>query len=988
MSRAGHEEDIPGGWAGELVHLFRRLMMTSGADPVTGKPPSLREIARRAGYAPSHVRNIINGKGRPSLDAVLAVAGALNAPAEDLQKASYYADQLQQSPRTESTNARRATRRSAIGPRKAEALLNWSQVAGGASGPLIGRDTEIERLGTWLLEASQGRGRFVMIEGEPGIGKSSLMRGAALEGVQRGCHVIWATCDELSQAFSLLPLVDAFDRQAPAPADGYPSAAEILRSGSAPGDQIDLARRATERLLVLTGQLCATTTVLLAVDDVQWADHATVAALARLARLAERSPLLVMTAVRPIPRRQDLEALRDLTRRGTLITLTGLSGAHVAELIHTIAAAVPGPKLLQLADGAGGNPLYLTELVDELARGQQLAVKSGIAEVTGTRASSSLSTVIAARIHFVSTPTREMLRTAALLGTNFSVPELSVASGYRAGQLLPRLDEAFAAGIIRDDELNLAFRHPLIRNALYDEMPPAVRNAWHLECARALADLGSPISQVARQLLPACDGGIPANAWATNWLANEGPQLVGQAPDAAVRLLRWVLTGISTTATNAPIPYDLLTCRLADALFRTGDSAGAMEVATGALAHVTDPDLMVDLHWTLTQCRALSGQSDNLVATLESALRSPGLGAQHRARLHVLIARTQRSLGHLEAAGQTAAVALDEANVAGDRWAAAWSMAVLFIVHVMRGEPAKATGLFEQASTTAEGDPTLGDLQLVLRINRAVGLGDLDRHLDAIHAARHAYKIAAGMGNIMRLRQAESVIIELHFEAGRWDEALAELAQASNSPSDPVSDSCNQGSAAVIQLHRDNEAAELHLLNAERAAQHVHHRTIVPLALARSLAHERARGLPAALAVLTDELVSEDKTGTVKLLADATRLATAVGDLDTARDLATQADSFGEDLDTAYRKAVSRHCRGLLNHDPALLAEAADLYRRAGRPLPQAQALEAAGVALADQGDTIRATNAFNAALSAYTLLAAAWDAGRTRQRLSQVESR
>jgi Helix-turn-helix len=90
MSRAGYEEDVPGGWAGELVHLFKRLMMTSGADPVTGKPPSLREIARRAGYAPSHVRNIINGKGRPSLDAVLAVARAMNATAEDVRLASFY----------------------------------------------------------------------------------------------------------------------------------------------------------------------------------------------------------------------------------------------------------------------------------------------------------------------------------------------------------------------------------------------------------------------------------------------------------------------------------------------------------------------------------------------------------------------------------------------------------------------------------------------------------------------------------------------------------------------------------------------------------------------------------------------------------------------------------------------------------------------------------------------------------------------------------
>jgi tetratricopeptide (TPR) repeat protein/transcriptional regulator with XRE-family HTH domain len=988
MSRAGYEEDVPGGWAGELVHLFKRLMMTSGADPVTGKPPSLREIARRAGYAPSHVRNIINGKGRPSLDAVLAVARAMNATAEDVRLASFYAGHLQQSPRTASADTGRAARGSVIGASKAKALLNWSQVASVASGPLIGRDAEIERLYMWLLGASQGRGRFVMIEGEPGIGKSSLMRDVAWEGAQRGCHVIWATCDELSQAFSLLPLVDAFDRQAPAPSDGYPSAAEILRSGSAPGDQTDVTRRATERLLVLIDQLCATTTVLLAVDDLQWADHATLVALARLARMAERSPLLVMNAVRPIPRRYDLDALRDLAKPETLMALRGLTGANVVELITAMTGGVPGPQLLRLTDRASGNPLYLTELIDKLARGHRLAVESGATEVVRAHASDSPSSAIADRLRFVSAPTREMLRMAALLGTDFSVSELSMVIGQRVGQLLSALDEALAAGILQANGIDLAFRHPLIRDALCSEIPLAVRTAWHLESAHALADMGAPVNRVARQLLPVVDGDTPADIWAIGWLAGAALQLVGQASAAAVRLLRWTLAGRSTGVPAVGHLYDSLTCRLADALYRTGDATAAAEVANRALVHVTDPDLMVDLHWTLAQCRAMAGQFDDSLATLENALRFPDLERRHRARLLVLIARTHRSVGRLEAAGQAASAALEEATASDDRWATAWSLTVLFIVHGMRGEPSKALALLDQASAAVEGDPALSDLELVLWVNRAAALSDLGRDTDAFHAAEHARGLATGTGNVVRLAQAESALIELLFDTGRWDEALAAVAQAPSSSDDRVVECCQQGIAAAIEFHRDDNAADRSLDRAERSAMYLGDSTIVPFALAKCLAQERAGNLPAALAVLARDLSTEDRASGLKLLAEATRLATTVGDRRAAEAYASRVDALAEGFDETYRCAVSQHCRGLLNRDPALLIEAAGLYRRVGRPLPQAQALEAAGLALVDEGDAIRAIDAFEDALSVYTQLAATWDVTRTREHLGWLESR
>jgi hypothetical protein len=108
------------------------------------------------------------------------------------------------------------------------------------------------------------------------------------------------------------------------------------------------------------------------------------------------------------------------------------------------------------------------------------------------------------------------------------------------------MNEAITAGVLRADGQELAFRHPLIRAALYDELPATVHAAWHRDAARALADDGATAEQVARQLLPALDaesGAIPVDGWVVRWLAGTAHHLVGQAPHAAVPLLRWAVGG-------------------------------------------------------------------------------------------------------------------------------------------------------------------------------------------------------------------------------------------------------------------------------------------------------------------------------------------------------------------------------------------------------------------------------------------------------------
>jgi DNA-binding CsgD family transcriptional regulator/tetratricopeptide (TPR) repeat protein len=845
---------------------------------------------------------------------------------------------------------------------------------------LVGRRRQVDTVQGWVVDLASGRGRAVLVEGEPGIGKSTLVRLATKEAKALGCQVFYGSCDELSQDFPLLPLLDAIDPRSPVVAEGQAKILETLRSDTAaPGNRVDLITAAVERLLVLIDQLSATAPLMLVIDDLQWADPATVTAWSRLARAVRQIPLLLVGTLRPLPRRSDLNALRRTVGPAGRLRMHSLSGQEVAEFVARAVGGQPGPRLLEQAADAGGNPLYLTELIDALVRGRELTIEDGYVEVTGGRPPGSLAAAIADRLQFLSAPVHEVLQIAALLGTAFSVSELAAVSGRTVNDLLPLLDEAIVAGVLRDDGRELAFRHPLIRAALYEGMPAAVRVAWHRDAGRALAHQGGPAERIARQLLPTLDTEGPADDWVVRWLADAAQQLVGHAPHVAIPLLRWAVAGVPAGVA----PYDVLTCRLADALFRVGDMADCTQVATAALAHVTRPDLLVDLHWTLAQCRAMKGRSQESLAALESALRMPGIGPQHRARLLVLSARAHRSLGQLDLARREAEAALEEATAVDDRWSMSWALGVMTLVHGMRGAPAEALPLFDRALAITESDPALADLRLVMQINQAVALGDLDRHDDAITAAQQVRQLSDDAGNLVRLSQAQSVLGELLFDVGRWDDALAEIDIEEAGFKDPVVGCSDHGIAATIQFHRGSAGARRHLVKAEPYMERIGDQVIGPLTLAKSLAKEQAGSPAEALAVLTDGMpdTADEWEDATDLFADVVRLAITVGDREAARTIVRYAETAALHSNVPHRKAVALHCRGLLDNDAVLLLQAADHYRKANRPLPRAQALEAAGVALADSDDVAGARVHFTDAFALYTALGADWDLARTQAR-------
>jgi len=269
-------------------------------------------------------------------------------------------------------------------------------------------------------------------------------------------------------------------------------------------------------------------------------------------------------------------------------------------------------------------------------------------------------------------------------------------------------------------------------------------------------------------------------------------------------------------------------------------------------------------------------------------------------------------------------------------------------------------------------------------------LSSLDRLAEADAAARETVDAAERFAAPPRLAAIRSAAAEHWYQVGRWDDAQAELETIADDTLPIVwfYRLLLHGIGALIAGHRDDQAV---------AAAHLHATAELATAagealysaqyvlMARALAAERHGHLEQALATLTtmlDPAHAEEMTERRLWLADAVRLALAVGDPDTARAAAEAGTADAASEQTPSRTAAAEHCQGLLLDDPARLLAAADSYRTVGRPLQLAQALEDATAVLARLGDLPAARVAYAEAVDIYTGLRAEWDLLRADTRL------
>jgi DNA-binding CsgD family transcriptional regulator len=858
----------------------------------------------------------------------------------------------------------------------------------GGSPEWVGRGQELAVLRAGIEAFGRGEGAVVWVEGEPGIGKSSLVAEALAALSQPGWDVGWGMADKLTQRLPLRVMLDCLQVRLSSPDPRRAHAADLLRSRP-PGlfADGDASMTGIEVLVTLADELSAAAPTVLVIDDLQWADEASLIVWHQLAASISQLRLLLIGTCRPTPRPQVQQARAAVIRRaGAVITLGPLPETDVARLVTAMVGASPGDTLRRLTAQAAGNPLYVRELVDALMREHALEIRAA-AEISVTREQlpASLTAVLSDRLSSVSAETAQMMRTAALLGGRFAVPDLAVMMRRPVSDLADGLQEAVAAGILVGSGPELAFRHLLIQQALYESMPPALRTALHAEAARELAAAGADALTVAQQLFAAKRPG--GEGWARTWLTESAPALVNRAPQLAADLLRRELD--QTPAGEGA--FDGLMADLVRALLAVGSYRDAAGQANRALAVMTDPVRRAETYWMLARAQVSAGDNDDAITTIRQAWASADLPGQWRARMLALLPMLQRAgTGDLDAAEATARQALTVAEEVGDAFATAHALADLWLTYAVRRDHAAALDYIDRALRVLDDDPGHPDLRSYVLNVRIFTLQNLDRWPEAELALLQAREFAQRSERPDRATSVTAAV--LRYWLGQWDDALAELGSDDTEADAYLRERWPallvHGLAALIAGRRDQRTT---------AGQHLRKGLALPiqtvpdrenqdfLVAAHALVLEQSGETRQAMLRLAGILPQRDgeMTLTHQWLPDLVRLALADGDrrMAQAAAQACQAEATAETR-PARAAAASLRCHGLLESDPDLLKEAVAHYRAVGPAVELPAALEDLAVVLAECGHEEDARDALNEAVSLYDGLQARWDIRRAESRL------
>jgi DNA-binding NarL/FixJ family response regulator len=472
---------------------------------------------------------------------------------------------------------------------------------------VVERDRELAELDTVVEAAVSGRGEFVLLAGPPGIGKTRLLGEVAARAVAAGLEVLTARGGELEvdHPFGMVQqLLDPLP-----PAGVWPVATE--RIVVALGDAAFATFDALYRTLAAHA---ANAPLLLSIDDAQWGDAQSLRFLAYLAVRLDRLPIGMVVAARlaeAAGARGVLDPLFD-EGRTPVLDLAPLSEAGVATLL---AERVPGEVSPQFvaacAHATGGNPFLVTEVAHMLGTEGIAPVAANAPRVLALTPP-AVGRAVLARLGRQPIEGRRVAQALATLGGTGELGVVASLVGQTISGVAAVADDLVAAHVLAPGR-PLEFLHPLVRAAVYTDLPLHQRHAQHAAVARLLAEQGFPGDDVAAHLLLTDPSG---DTWVIEQLTEAAKHALSRAaPDVAVTYLRRALA-------EPPDQTCLvaLLSMLGEAESRRGDDEAAVLVLQRALASATRTDVRTHIVRWLGHALRQLGRAAEAVAVTQSVI--------------------------------------------------------------------------------------------------------------------------------------------------------------------------------------------------------------------------------------------------------------------------------------------------------------------------------------------------------------------------------
>jgi DNA-binding SARP family transcriptional activator len=514
------------------------------------------------------------------------------------------------------------------GPERAAAPLVPDE--GTSRGQFVGRDRELHV----LVDAARatftgGAGRAVVLSGEPGIGKTRLLEELVSRARSFGATVAWARCPESAASSAYWPWLQIAEQVDSATGDAlydalHPSGAE---TGDALADQLAVRAAAVRALAASSAP------VFVVIDDIQWADAASLRLMEFAATELPRLPLLLAITTRPVEPSSSVElldCLGELARTPEVVrlSLTGLSSEAVGDwlTVETGGEADPGVTAF-VHDRTGGNPFFVRELAALLGSEGRLATLEAMQ--AGAAIPAAVQDVVRRRASRLPPDTQQLVAAAAVIGRRFDVDVLAAVTELSVDRALDELAPALDAGLIDVDSDRLgrfAFSHAIVAETLAAEQNPVRRARVHASVTQAIEALRGPdldpvIADLAHHAVEGAASGTAAAAVDHSVRAAELATMARAHADAfahyanALRALDLATPGDRGRRQQLLHAQGIAYVAAGDVrgahltLFQAAalaDALGDLDATVAALSRVNSDDLWASQDWSESDPRAIA----------------------------------------------------------------------------------------------------------------------------------------------------------------------------------------------------------------------------------------------------------------------------------------------------------------------------------------------------------------------------------------------